>query len=109
MVESLRKIQSIAGNKERIIQGHGGICGGERLDEDIRYVEDVRKKTAEYVGSGKTAEQASTGVKLEDCFSKERAKSLTDGFGSLLWCHPSNVRLIYGELTKKVEQNPSQP
>ena len=98
LVDSLKKVQSIAGKSEKIIQGHGGVCGAEKLSEDIRYIEYVRKRTAEYVGSGKSAEQASEGVKLEECFSKERAKSLTEGFGSLLWCHPSNVERIYSEL-----------
>ena len=98
LVDSLKKVQSIAGSSEKIVQGHGGVCGAEKLSEDIRYIEHVRKRASEYVGSGKTAEQASEGVKLEECFSKERAKSLTAGYGSLLWCHPSNVERIYSEL-----------
>jgi len=98
LIDSLKLVQSIAGKSEKIIQGHGGICGAEKLSEDIRYIECVRKRTAEYIGSGKTVEQASEGVKLEECFSKERAKSLADGYGSLFWCHPSNVERIYSEL-----------
>jgi len=98
LIDSLKLVQSIAGKSEKIIQGHGGICGVEKLSEDIGYIECVRKRTAEYVGSGKTAEQASEEIKLEECFSRERAKSLTEGFSSLLWCHPSNVGHIYSEL-----------
>ena len=98
LIDSLKLVQSIAGKSEKIIQGHGGICGAEKLSEDIRYIECVRKRTAEYIGSGKTVEQASEGVKLEECFSKERAKSLADGYGSLFWCHPSNVERVYSEL-----------
>ena len=101
LIESLKKIQSIAGGAGRIVQGHGAVCSGERLTDDIRYLEDVRGRTAEYFESGKTAEQASAEIRLEDCITKEKFKFLSEGFGSLLWCHPANVERIYSELEGK--------
>ena len=98
LARSLNEIGSMVKRGGKIIQGHGGICGSERLADDVRYIEDLRKRAAEYLDSGKTAEEASAGIKLEECFSKERAKVLTEGFGSLLWCHPANVERVYSEL-----------
>ncbi len=101
LIESLKKIRSIAGARGKIVQGHGGVCAGERIADDIRYLEEVRRRTAEYVGSGKSAEQASAGIKLEDCVTKARFALLSERFGSLLWCHPSNVERAFSELAEK--------
>ena len=98
LIRSLKVVQSIVKDDGKIIQGHGGVYGSERLTDDIRYIEEVRKRTTEYLDSGKRAEEASAGIKMEDCFSKERSKFLNDRFGSLLWCHPSNVQRVYEEL-----------
>ena len=92
LIESLIKVQQICKEGTRIIQGHGGLCNSKKLDSDMSYIEDVRKRTAEYVASGKTIEQASEGIKLEDCVTKERFQYLRERFGSILWCHPENVR-----------------
>jgi hypothetical protein len=98
LVKSLKVVQSVANDNGKIIQGHGGICESDRLTDDIRYIEEVRSMTAECLDSGKTAKEASAGIKLEDCLSKERTKFVTDSFGSFLWFHPANVERIYKEL-----------
>lgn len=97
LIDSLTKVRSISKGR-KVIQGHGGICGDEKLNHDIKYLEDIRKMTAEFVDSGKTADQASEKIKLEDCVTKERFESLSNESGFLLWCHPSNVKRIYKEL-----------
>lgn len=103
LIESLIKVQQICKEGTRIIQGHGGLCNSKKLDSDMSYIEDVRKRTAEYVASGKTIEQASEGIKLEDCVTKERFQYLRERFGSILWCHPENVKRIYDELQLKTK------
>jgi cyclase len=101
LIESLQKVKSISGDRGKIIQGHGGICRGEKLDDDINYIEEVQRRTAEYVGSGETAEEASKNIKLEDCVTKERFQFLSKGFQSILWFHPENVKRVYKELKEK--------
>jgi cyclase len=98
LMESLKEVHQISKDGSRIIQGHGGLCDVKKLDSDMSYIEDLRKRTAEYVVSGRTVEQASADIKLEDCVTRERFQYLSKGFGSILWCHPENVRRVYSEL-----------
>lgn len=97
LIESLRKVQSIS-RGAKIIQGHGGICDSDKLDGDLSYIAETTRRAAECLASGKTVEQASSDIKLEDCVSKERFQFLTEGFESILWCHPENVRTVCTEL-----------
>jgi glyoxylase-like metal-dependent hydrolase (beta-lactamase superfamily II) len=97
LIKSLKKIQSMAGKKTQIIEGHGGICTSERLAGDISYIENLRKRVSEYVSSGKTIDKAEEEIELEDCITKERFENLTARFGAILWCHPENVKRIYNE------------
>jgi len=100
-VESLEKIRSLSGKGTKIIQGHGAICRRSKLDDDVRYLDEVKRRTAEYVASGKTTKQASAGINLEGCVSKERYQFLSRRFKSILWCHPENVKRIYSELKRE--------
>ena len=97
-IESLRRVRSISKRGTKIVQGHGSVCGSRKLENDISYIQEVRRRTAEYVVSGKTAERASADIKLEDCVAKERYRLLSESFKSILWCHPENVRKIFSEL-----------
>ncbi len=101
LIHSLKKIQSIVGRGGKIIQGHGGICGGERLDSDMNYIETVRKRVGECIGSGKMVEQATADIKLQDCIAKERFETIASQFESILWCHPENVKRVYKEFAGK--------
>jgi glyoxylase-like metal-dependent hydrolase (beta-lactamase superfamily II) len=103
LVESLKTVQSIS-RGAKIIQGHGGICDSDKLEDDFSYIADLTRRTTEYLASGRTVEQATSDIKLEDCVSKERLQFLIKGFGSILWCHPENVRTIYAELETRTKQ-----
>ena len=97
LAESLRKVQSIS-RGAKIVQGHGGVCDSDKLDSDTSYITETTRRVAEYFTSGRTVEQASSDIKLQDCVSQERFQFLTKGFESILWCHPENVKTIYSEL-----------
>jgi cyclase len=98
LISSLKKVQSISRSRSKIIQGHGAICEIDKLDDDLNYIELVRSRATEYVALGKSVETASAEIKLEDCVTKERFQVLVEGFGSILWCHPENVKRVYSEL-----------
>jgi cyclase len=98
LISSLKRIESIAGAKGKIIQGHGGICEGAKLVGDIRYLENLNRIVAEHRNAGKTAEEAVASIKLADCVSEESFRSLSPFWRSLGWLQSANVKRIYAEL-----------
>jgi glyoxylase-like metal-dependent hydrolase (beta-lactamase superfamily II) len=98
LIESLKRVQSIV-RGGKIVQGHGGICGREKLGGDVSYIENVRKLVAEYLESGKTAKEAAAGIKLADCVSMERIQSIPKLYEEV---HRENVERIYAELGNKL-------
>jgi cyclase len=101
LVESLKRVRSITG-EGTIIQGHGGTCSSQKLDDDISYIENVRRVASEYLDSGKTSKEASTGIKLRDCLTKGRFEGPWIMPLDLLISelHQENVLRIYGEVEK---------
>jgi len=99
LIESLKRVQTVVGGGGRIIQGHGGICGSEKLDSDVRYIESLRSVVTEYFNAGKTIKEATAGVKLADCVSKERLESIPKPYEGV---HVENVERIYAELGNKM-------
>ena len=98
LIESLRRVGSISRRGTKIVQGHGGVCGSRKLEGDISYIEEVRRRTAEHVVAGQTAEGAAADIRLEECVARERYRFLSENFKSILWCHPENVRRMFSEL-----------
>lgn len=99
LIDSLRKIRSID-ERAMIIQGHGEICSIKKIDDDIRYIESVKSIVQEYFDSGKSAKEAETGIKLEDCLTKDRFERMPAAWVQISRAslHPANVVRIYGEL-----------
>lgn len=96
LVDSLRKIQSIDSGGS-IIQGHGDICPATKIDDDVKYIENVIRIVKEYLDSGKSAEESENAIKIEQCLSKERIGMMPESWAHL---HPMNVVRTYRELNE---------
>jgi cyclase len=96
LIDSLRSLKAASAGKV-IVQGHGGTCGTEKLDSDIRYVEGIRKRVAEYISSGKTTKEVVQLIPLSECLPRERLKGLPEAYGEF---HSGNLEKLCGEFTR---------
>ncbi|MBU4405254.1 MAG: MBL fold metallo-hydrolase [Acidobacteria bacterium] len=87
-IAALKDIQSRP--LEKVIPGHGPVAGKEALDEQIRYLSDLRDAVASSLKNGQTLEQIKKSIVLPAW------KDL--GFPDML---PYAVEAVYHELNKK--------
>ncbi|MFW9855081.1 MAG: MBL fold metallo-hydrolase [Candidatus Thorarchaeota archaeon] len=92
LLESLHKIQKM--DVDIIVQGHGPVCGKEKIQSDISYLESIRKLVREQIDTGIPGGQF-PGITLEECLSEPR-KSLPADYARTI--HPVNLEQIRREL-----------
>jgi cyclase len=92
LLESLYKISRMDINI--IIQGHGPICGKDKVQSDIRYLETTRKMVQEQIDSGKMKDQLEE-ISLSECLDEPR-KNLPKAYERYI--HPENLIKLRNEL-----------
>ncbi len=94
---SLERLRPIVSGM-RIIQGHGGICGDEKLDWDIAYLDSARRLAADCIKSGKTLKEASSEVPLGRCLPERRLEQMPKAYNDI---HLENLGKLYEEMAAK--------
>lgn len=92
ILESLGKISRM--DIDIIIQGHGPICGKEKIQGDTYYLEITRKLVQEHIDSGKTEEQL-VEISLDECLLEPRINLPKD---YTTYIHPANLIKLRKEL-----------
>jgi len=92
--DSLERLKPIVSGM-KIIQGHGGICGSEKLDLDIAYVESARRLAADCIKAGKTLKETSSEVSLDKCLPNHRIAQMPKAYTDI---HLDNLSRLYKEM-----------
>jgi cyclase len=99
LVDSLREVQKVLGGG-RVVQGHGGTCTREKLDNDVVYLQTLRSLVTERFDSGNTLEEIKRGTKMEDCVPRDWLKSVPRLYEDV---HTSNVEHTYNGLKQSAK------
>lgn len=94
LIESLRIIEKM--DLDTIIQGHGGPCNKAKVEEDRKYVEDVRKVVGEGIQSDKPLDELRE-IPLDTFLTSERIKQMPAIFKDHI--HKENMAKVHAELT----------
>jgi glyoxylase-like metal-dependent hydrolase (beta-lactamase superfamily II) len=92
--DSLERLRPIVSGM-KIIQGHGGLSGSEKLDRDIAYIESAKRLAADCIRSGKTLEEASVEIPLDRCLPNHRLEQMPKAYNDI---HLNNVEKLYREM-----------
>jgi glyoxylase-like metal-dependent hydrolase (beta-lactamase superfamily II) len=94
LVESLQEVQKVL-RGGKVVQGHGGTCTREKLDNDIVYLQNLRSLVTERFDSGNTIEEIKSRIRMKDCVPGGWLKSVPRLYEDV---HTSNVERTYNGL-----------
>lgn len=93
LIQSLKKILDM--KIDFIIQGHGPVSERIKVQEDIYYLQNIRKIAQEFIDANKSKEELQT-VPLKECL-KDNDRFVPDSYSKDI--HPVNLSKVYAELT----------
>lgn len=92
--DSLERLRPIVSGM-KIIQGHGGTCGSEKLDWDVAYIESAKRLAADCIKSGKTLKETSLEISLDRCLPNHRLERMPKAYDDV---HLENLDKLYKEI-----------
>jgi cyclase len=94
LIRSLKELQR-GKRSDQILQGHGGLCTIEKLDENISYLESIQDVMGKEIASGRPADKAIE-LPIDRFVSKSLVRKLSPAYKQTI--HIENLRRIYEEL-----------
>jgi glyoxylase-like metal-dependent hydrolase (beta-lactamase superfamily II) len=97
LIDSLKRLKPIVIGK-KIIQGHGVLCGSEKVDSDIGYIESAKRLAANCIKSGKTLKEATLEIPLDRCLPNHRFDKMPKAYNDI---HLENLEKLYKEMAAR--------